>query len=300
MSRNERSSGSREDRSSNKSSSGRQGGAGKSKSHARGNAPVNRDEKDPKGMARGNAPVKKKQGAKDDGIRLNKYIANSGVCSRRDADIYIAAGNITVNGQVVTEMGRKVQLKDEVKFDGRRIKPEKPEYILLNKPKGFFVTGSLEAKNRTVMDLIANASKSKLDPVGKLDTQSTGLILFTNDGTLAKNLANPKNGIRQIYHLELDKDLAFEDLQKIKEGVKLEDGTAKVTEVSYVENKPKREVGLEIKSTKSHLVQRIFKSLGYEIVKLDRVVYGGLTKKDLTRGHWRVLTQQEVINLANI
>jgi 23S rRNA pseudouridine2605 synthase len=301
MSRNDRSSGSRGDRSSNKTSSGRQGGAGRSKSHSRGNAPVSRDEKDPKNISRGNAPVKKKQGAaKSEGIRLNKFVANSGVCSRRDADIYIAAGSVTVNGQVVTEMGHKVQLKDEVKFDGRRIYPEKPEYILLNKPKGFFVTGSLENKNRTVMDLIAGASKSKLDPVGKLETQSTGLLLFTNDGTMAKNLANPKNGIRQIYHIELDKDLAYDDLQKIKEGVKLEDGTAKVTEVSYVENKPKREIGLEIKSTKPHIVQRIFKSLGYEIVKLDRVVYGGLTKKDLTRGHWRVLSKQEVINLSNI
>jgi 23S rRNA pseudouridine2605 synthase len=302
MSRNDRSSGSRGDRSSNKTSSGRQGGAGRTKSHSRGNAPVSRDEKDPKNLSRGNAPVKKKQGGagKSEGMRLNKYIANSGICSRRDADIYIAAGNVTVNGKVVIEMGHKVQISDEVKFDGRRVNPEKPEYILLNKPKGFYVTGSLEKKNRTVMDLVANASKSKLTPVGKLDTQATGLLLFTNDGTLAKNLANPKNGIRQIYHLELDKDLAYDDLQKIKEGVNLEDGTAKVTEVSYVENKPKREVGLEIKSTKAHIVQRIFKSLGYEIVKLDRVVYGGLTKKDLTRGHWRVLSQQEVINLSNL
>lgn len=300
MSRNDRSSGSREDRSSGKSS-GRQGGADRSKSHSRGNAPVNRDEKDPKSMSRGNAPVKKKPAEKkSEGIRLNKYVANSGVCSRRDADIYIAAGNITVNGKVVTEMGHKVQLKDEVKFDGRKILPEKPEYILLNKPKGFFVTGSLEKKNKTVMDLIAGASKSKLDPVGRLDTQASGLILFTNDGTLAKNLASPKNGIRQIYHIELDKELSYDDLQKIKEGVKLEDGTAKITEISYIENKPKREVGLEIKSTKSHIVQRIFKSLDYEIVKLDRVVYGGLTKKDLTRGHWRVLTKQELINLSNI
>ncbi|NJW53097.1 pseudouridine synthase [Salinimicrobium oceani] len=301
MSRNDRSSGSRGDRSSGKTYGGRQGGGERSKSHSRGNAPVNRNEKDPKNMSRGNAPVKNKPAAaKAEGIRLNKYVANSGVCSRRDADIYIAAGSVTVNGQVVTEMGHRVQLKDEVKFDGRRIYPEKPEYVLLNKPKGFYVTGSLEKKNRTVMDLIANASKSKLDPVGKLDTQATGLLLFTNDGAMAKNLSNPKNGIRQIYHIELDKDLAYDDLQKIKEGVNLEDGTAKVTEVSYVENKPKREVGLEIRSTKAHIVQRIFKSLGYEVVKLDRVVYGGLTKKDLTRGHWRTLSKQEVINLSNI
>ena len=299
MSRNDRSSGSRGDRSSGKVSSGRQDGAGRSKSHSRGNAPVNRDEKDPKNISRGNAPVKKKQ-AGDDLMRLNKYVANSGVCSRRDADIYIAAGNITVNGKVVTEMGYKVKITDEVKFDGRRINPEKPEYVLLNKPRGFFVTGSLENKNRTVMDLIANASKSKLDPVGKLDTQATGLILFTNDGALAKKLANPKSGIRQIYHIELDSDLSFEDLKKIEEGVNLEDGVAKVTEISYIENKPKKEVGLEIRSTKQHIVQRIFKSLGYEIVKLDRVVYGGLTKKDLGRGHWRVLNKQELINLSNL
>src|SRR5690606_23937229 len=274
----------------------------RTKSHARGNAPVNREEKEAKNSTRGNAPLKKKQGGagKSEGIRLNKYVANSGVCSRRDADIYIAAGSVTVNGKVVTEMGHKVQLTDEVRFDGRRILPEKPEYVLLNKPKGFFVTGSLEKKNRTVMDLIANASKSKLDPVGKLDTQATGLILFTNDGALAKNLSNPKSGIRQIYHVELDKDLAYDDLQKIKEGITLEDGVVKVTEVSYVENKPKREVGLELRSTKPHIVQRIFKSLNYEVVKLDRVVYGGLTKKDLGRGHWRVLTKQEIINLSNL
>ncbi len=299
MSRNDRPSGSRGDRSSGNARSGRQGGSGRKESHSRGNAPVGRNEKDSKSMSRGNAPVKRKEGGADL-MRLNKYVANSGVCSRRDADIYIAAGNVTVNGKVVTEMGYKVKVTDEVKFDGRRINPEKPEYVLLNKPKGFFVTGSLEKKNRTVQDLIANASKSKLDPVGKLDTQATGLILFTNDGALAKKLGNPKNGIRQIYHVELDKDLDYEDLQKIKEGVNLEDGVANVTEISYVENKPKREIGLEIKSTKPHIVQRIFKSQGYEIVKLDRVVFGGLTKKDLGRGHWRVLTKQEIINLSNL
>ncbi|MGB7786324.1 MAG: pseudouridine synthase [Salinimicrobium sp.] len=301
MSRNDKPGGSRGDRSNKgRTESGRQGGKSRSKSHARGNAPVNRNEKDGKQMGRGNAPVKKSQG-QSELMRLNKYIANSGICSRRDADIFIAAGNVTVNGKVVTEMGYKVQLNDEVKFDGRRINPEKPEYVLLNKPKGFYVTGSLEKKNRTVMDLVANASKAKLDPVGKLDTQSTGLLLFTNDGALAKKLANPKNGIRQIYHVELDKDLDYEDLQKIKEGgVTLEDGTVKVTEASYVENKPKREIGLELRSTRNHVVQRMFKSLGYEVVKLDRVVFGGLTKKDLPRGHWRVLSKQELINLNNL
>lgn len=292
---------SRGDKSESKRS-GRQGGGERKKSSSRGNASIKKTESAGKSMSRGNAPVKKNSSVpeKKEGIRLNKYVANSGMCSRRDADIYIAAGNVTVNGKVVTEMGQRVKLTDEVKFDGRRIKPEKPEYILLNKPKGFYVTGSLEKNNRTVMDLVANASKAKLDPIGKLDTQSTGLLLFTNDGTLAKKLANPRSGIRQIYHLELNKELTYEDLKKIKEGINLEDGPVKVTDVSYVEDRPKREVGIEINSTRNHIVQRIFKSLNYEIVKLDRVVYGGLTKKDLPRGHWRVLSKQELINLNNI
>lgn len=291
---------SRTDHSSEKKQSGRQGGGGRKKSHARGNAPINKTESADKSMSRGNAPVKKKQGEKSEGIRLNKYVANSGICSRRDADIYISAGNVTVNGKVVTEMGHKVKLTDEVKFDGRKILPEKPEYVLLNKPSGFFTTGNLENNSKTVMDLVANASKSKLEPVGKLDRNTSGLLLFTNDGNLAVNLAKPKNGIRQLYHVELNKDLAFDDMQKIKDGLKLEDGPVKITEISYIENKPKREVGLELKSTKAHIVQRIFKSLDYEIVKLDRVVYGGLTKKDLPRGTWRVLTKQEIINLQNL
>lgn len=291
---------SRTDKSSDKKYSGRQGGGERKKSPARGNAPLNKSDSAGKTTARGNAPVNKQQGKKTEGIRLNKYISNSGICSRRDADIYISAGNVTVNGKVITEMGYKVKLSDEVKFDGRRVNPEKPEYILLNKPKGFFVTGSLEKKNRTVMDLVANASKSKLDPVGKLDTQASGLLLLTNDGTLAKNLANPKSGVRQIYHLELDKELSHDDLQKIRDGVTLEDGLVKVTDISYVENRSKREVGIELRSTKNHIVQRIFKKMGYEIVKMDRVVYADLTKKDLPRGHWRVLSKQELINLGNL
>lgn len=291
---------SRGDKSSNNKYGGRQGGGERRQSHSRGNAPVGKNQSAGKSMARGNAPVPTDKGDKKEGMRLNKYISNSGICSRRDADIYIGAGNVTVNGKVVTEMGYRVQATDEVKFDGRKVVPEKPEYVLLNKPKGFFTTGSLEKNNRTVMDLIANASKSKLDPVGKLDRNTSGLLLFTNDGTLSKKLAKPRNGIRQIYHIELDKDLAYEDLQKIKEGITLEDGLVKVTDISYVENRPKREIGMELKSTKAHIVQRIFKSQGYEIVNLDRVIYGGLTKKDLPRGHWRILTKQELINLQNI
>ena len=233
------------------------------------------------------------------GMRLNKYIANAGICSRRDADIYIAAGSVRVNGEVVTEMGHKVKLTDEVKFDGRRISPERKEYVLLNRPSGFYVTGSLERNNRTVMDLIANASNSKLDPVGKLETSTTGLLLFTNDGTMAKSLGSTKTRVRQIYHVTLNKNLDQEDLDRIQDGkVILEDGKVIVDEISYVDNKPKREVGIELQSTKPHIVQRTFKKLGYEIEKLDRVVFGGLTKKDLPRGRYRHLTKQEVINLG--
>lgn len=234
------------------------------------------------------------------GMRLNKYIANSGMCSRRDADIYIASGNVQVNGKTVTEMGYKVKLSDEVKFDGRRINPEKKEYVLLNKPSGVYVTGSLEKGNKTVMHLIANASKSRLAPVGNLETSTSGLLLFTNDGTLAKNLAMSKNGIRQIFHVELDKNLKTVDLEKIREGISLEDGMARIDEISYVEGQPKRQVGIELKSTKPKIVQRLFKKRGYEVIKLDRVVYGGLTKKDLPRGRYRHLTKQEVINLGMI
>lgn len=277
---------SRNDKSSGGKRSGRQGGSGSKKSSARGNAPFKKQ---------GGA---KKQPAKSDGIRLNKYIANSGICSRRDADIFIASGNVTVNGNIVTEMGYRVKLSDEVKFDGRSITPEKPEYVLLNKPAGFYTTGSTEKGGRTVMDIMSKASKAKLDPIGKLDTQAMGLLLFTNDGALAKKLAKPKNGIRQIYHVQLNKPLEQEDMEKIRKGVFLDKGKLQVDEVSYVTDRPKNEIGLELRSIKPHIVQRLFKSLNYEVVKLDRVVFGPLTKKDLPRGRFRQLNQQEIINLG--
>lgn len=272
---------------------------GKGKTSRTGNS-KDKGKRKPKSTGEKKIAVDKQVKNPEAGMRLNKYISNSGICSRRDADIYISAGNVRVNGEVVTEMGYKVQLTDEVKFDGRRITPEKKEYILLNKPSGFYVTGSLERNNRTVMDLVANASKSKISPVGKLDTSTMGLLLFTNDGTMAKNLANPKNGIRQIYHVELNKNLDQEDLEKIREGVVLEDGKVNVNDINYVDNQPKRQVGIELKTTRTHIVQRLFKKMGYEIVRLDRVVYGGLTKKDLTRGRFRQLSKQEVINLGMI
>lgn len=283
---------SRNEKSSGKSSSTRKDGGDRKKSVAHGNAPIKKQSK-----GKPEAKSASKTAPKSDGIRLNKYIANSGMCSRRDADIFIAAGNVTVNGKPVTEMGYKVKLSDDVKFDGIKVNPEKPEYIVLNKPRGFYTTGSLEKGSKTVMDLISKATKGKVVPVGKLDRQASGLLLFTNDGTLEKQLGKPKNGIRQIYHVELTKPVQPEDLDKIRNGVTLEDGKVKVQEVSFIENRPHNEVGIETNSVKPHVVQRIFKSLGYEVEKLDRVVFGGITKKDLPRGNWRVLTKQEIINL---
>jgi 23S rRNA pseudouridine2605 synthase len=268
-------------------SSGRQGGTFRKKSYARGNAPI-RKRSEPQ------------KPANPDLIRLNKYVANSGVCSRRDADIYIAAGNITVNGKPVTEMGYKVKLTDEVKFDGRLLNPEKKEYVLLNKPKDFSTTVRDEKGRRNVAGLISNASKATLLPIDKMDKNATGLLLFTNDGDMTKRLKNPKNGLRKIYHVVLDKELRSADLVKIQEGVVLDEKPVRVHDISFIDDAPKREVGIEIYSSKNKVVERIFEHLEYEVVKIDRVVYGGLTKKDLPRGHWRYLTEQEVINLGMI
>lgn len=258
--------------------------------------------KDSKSFAKGPKKISsqkpKPQVSDPDLIRLNRYVANSGVCSRRDADTYIAAGNVTVNGKTITEMGHKVKRSDIVKFDGRLLNPQKKEYVLLNKPKNFITTTSDERGRRTVMELISKASKSRLLPVGRLDRNTTGLLLFTNDGDLAKKLTHPKHGVRKIYHVELNKSLRAEDLKKIKEGLILDDGPLKVDEVSYITGSPKKEVGIEIHSGKNRIVRRIFEHLEYDVIKLDRVIFAGLTKKDLPRGHWRHLTKQEVINLG--
>ncbi|WP_027077089.1 pseudouridine synthase [Maribacter antarcticus] len=278
---------SREDSNRGKKVSGRQGGNFKKNSYARGNAPIKKS----------TAP---KQASDPNSIRLNKYVANSGVCSRRDADIYIAAGNITVNGKPITEMGYKVKLIDEVKFDGRLLNPVKKEYVVLNKPKDFSTTIRDEKGKRHVSGLISNASKSKLLPVDKLDKEDTGLLVFTNDGDLTKRLKSPINGLRKIYHLVLDRDLISADLQKIKEGVTVDEKVVRVQDISYIDNSPKREVGVEIFSSRAKILERLFKQLDYKIMRLDRVVYGGLTKKDLPRGHWRFLTDQEIINFNMI
>ncbi|PCE65939.1 pseudouridine synthase [Sediminicola luteus] len=246
------------------------------------------------------SPQKKAKGPVPSGIRLNKYIANAGVCSRREADTYITAGSVTVDGKPVTELGYRVQPGEKVRFDGNLLTPEKKEYVLLNKPKGFITTTSDDKGRRTVMELVSSASNNRLLPVGRLDRQTTGLLLFTNDGDLAKVLTHPKHGIRKIYHVELDKNVTSADLRAIREGLTLEDGTVEVDEVSYIANTPKREVGIQIHSGRNRIVRRIFEHLGYEVIKLDRVVFAGLTKKDLPRGHWRFLTKQEVINLGNL
>ncbi|QLE00795.1 rRNA pseudouridine synthase [Galbibacter sp. BG1] len=264
--------------------SGRQGGNAKSKSYARGNSPLK------------NTQSSKQSQLAPNEIRLNKYIANSGVCSRRDADIYIASGNVTVNGKVVTEMGYKVQLTDEVKFDGRAINPEKKAYVLLNKPKGFVTAKSIEKGKKTVMELVANATKSRILPVGMLERNSTGLMLFTNDLELSKKLTQGP-GFRKIYHVTLDKSFKHEDLHKVREGIVIEDKEVKVEEISFIEGGNKNEVGVKIYSNRNKIVTKIFKELDYEIIKIDRVAYDGLTKKDIPRGTWRHLTNQEVINL---
>ena len=232
-----------------------------------------------------------------DTIRLNKYIANSGICSRREADELITQGLVEVNGKVVTEMGYQVQKTDRVVFDGQSITPEKPVYVLLNKPKGYISTTKDEKARKTVMDLVANASPYRLFPVGRLDRQTTGLILLTNDGHLTKKLTHPSFGVKKIYHVTLDRKLSVEDLRTIAEGVRLEEGVAEVDSISYIEGKPKNEIGIEIHIGWNRVVRRIFKKMGYEVEALDRVIFAGLTKKNIKRGHWRILTEMEVNNL---
>ncbi len=275
---------SREGNSQRGKSSGRQGGKPRSRSTGHGGARMKKKAAGPRKIS------------DSDEIRLNKFVANSGICSRREADLYIQTGSVWVNGKPVTEMGYKVKLTDEVKFDGRLITPEKKEYILLNKPKGFVTTTSLE-KNRTVMQLVANASRAKLKPVGRLERNTTGLLLFTNDVDLEKKLTNYDSGIRKIYHVELDRNLKFEDLEKIKTGVKLEEGYIQTDDISYIEGASKKEVGIQLQSSKNNIIHKLFEHFSYDVIKLDRVIFGGLTKKDLPRGHWRKLTEQEVINL---
>lgn len=240
---------------------------------------------------------KKKTQKPSEGIRLNKFIAHAGICSRREADMHIKIGSVKVNNKVMTEMGYKVKPTDEVQFDGQRLQAEKPTYVLLNKPKGFITTTRDEKGRKTVMDLVANATKARIVPVGRLDRPTTGLLLFTNDGDLAKKLTHPSTGVKKLYHVVLDKNVSGQHLQSIKAGIKLDDGSIKADEVSYVQGASKREVGIALHSGRNRIVRRIFESLGYEVITLDRVLFAGLTKKDLPRGHWRHLSQTEVQHL---
>ncbi|MFK7783019.1 pseudouridine synthase [Psychroserpens sp.] len=284
-----------------------QGGSGKGKPSGRGSSkPTNkrsgrkRDNTKSNNFSKENSPNKKQKqvskSSSSDEIRLNKYIANSGICSRRDADMHISIGSVTVNGKVVTEMGYKVKLDDEVKFDGARINPEKKTYVLLNKPKGFATTTS-ESKGRTVMDLVANATNARIKPIGRLGRNSTGLLLFTNDDVIVKKFTNSKNGVERLFEIELDKNLKYEDLKKIQEGIRLHGKLVSVEEVSYIEDAPKSKIGLKIKNTGNTILHTIFDHLKYDIIRVDCVAIGHLTKKDLPRGHWKHLSSQELNTL---
>lgn len=227
-------------------------------------------------------------------IRLNKFLANAGVCSRRDADKYIEAGVVTVNGQVVTELGAKVLRTDEVKFHDNAVKIEKKVYVLLNKPKGYVTTSEDPQNRKTVMDLVVNACPERIYPVGRLDRNTTGVLLLTNDGELASKLTHPKFLKKKIYHVTTDQNVSAADIQQIAEGVTLEDGEIKADAVEYAHPTDKKQVGIEIHSGKNRIVRRIFESMGYHVVKLDRVYFAGLTKKNVRRGDWRYLTEKEV------
>ena len=227
-------------------------------------------------------------------IRLNKFLANAGVCSRREADEFITAGVVSVNGEVVTELGTKIKRGDEVKFHDQAVSIERKIYVLLNKPKDTVTTSDDPQARRTVMDLVKGACSERIYPVGRLDRNTTGVLLLTNDGDLASKLTHPKYLKKKIYHVHLDKNLTKADMEQIAAGIQLDDGEIQADAISYTDDFKKDEVGIEIHSGKNRIVRRIFESLGYKVVKLDRVFFAGLTKKGLRRGEWRYLTEQEV------
>ena len=227
-------------------------------------------------------------------LRLNKFLANAGVCSRREADEFIQAGVVTVNGEVVTELGTKILRTDEVKFHDTPVSLEKKVYVLLNKPKDYVTTSDDPQQRKTVMDLVKDVCPERIYPVGRLDRNTTGVLLLTNDGDLASKLTHPKFLKKKVYHVHLDKNLTAHDMQQISEGITLEDGEIKADAVAYADERDKSQVGIEIHSGKNRIVRRIFESLGYRVTKLDRVQFAGLTKKNLRRGDWRFLTEKEV------
>ena len=227
-------------------------------------------------------------------IRLNKYMANAGICSRREADEYITDGKVSVNGTVVTELGTKITRSDVVEYDGKVVTPEKKCYVLLNKPKDCVTTSDDPNGRTTVLDVVKNACQERIYPVGRLDRNTTGVLLLTNDGDLASKLTHPKFVKKKIYHVWTDKDITEEDMQRIADGIELEDGEIHADAISYVSENDRNQAGIEIHSGRNRIVRRIFEHLGYRVTKLDRVYFAGLTKKNLPRGRWRYLTQEEV------
>jgi 23S rRNA pseudouridine2605 synthase len=234
--------------------------------------------------------------AQEGPVRLNRYIANSGVCSRREADNLIRMGVITVNGNVITELGYKVNPGDQVRYEGKLLTAEKPVYILMNKPKGYLTTTRDPRERDTVMSLIGNAVRQRIYPVGRLDRNTTGLLLLTNDGELAEKLSHPSHNVKKIYKVELDRPISVADFDQLVKGVQLEEGRAKADDAAIVSD-DRKTIGLELHIGWNRVVRRIFEALGYEVRKLDRTMYAGLDKRDLPRGKWRYLTPQEVIRL---
>ena len=230
-------------------------------------------------------------------LRLNKFLANAGVCSRREADDFIKAGVVTVNGVVVTELGTKVFRTDEIHFHDQLVSLERKVYVLLNKPKDYVTTSDDPQSRKTVLDLVKNCCKERIYPVGRLDRKTTGVLLFTNDGELATKLTHPKFLKKKIYHVHLDKNCTISDIKQLSEGIQLEDGEIHADAISYASDTDKKQVGIEIHSGKNRIVRRMFEALGYRVLKLDRVMFAGLTKKGLRRGDWRFLTEQEVAML---
>jgi len=230
-------------------------------------------------------------------IRLNRFIAHSGICSRRQADDYIKAGLVSINGKVVTEMGMKVKPEDVVKYNGETIRSERKVYILLNKPKNYVTTLEDEENRKTVMELIRDACPERVYPVGRLDRNTTGVMLLTNDGELTGKLTHPRYNKKKIYHVFLDKNLKKEDLKSVAEGITLEDGPIAPDAITYIDPAKKSEVGIEIHSGRNRIVRRIFEYFGYNVIRLDRVYFAGLTKKNLARGKWRFLTEKEIYAL---
>lgn len=238
---------------------------------------------------------------KTEGVRLNKYIANAGVCSRRDADKLIEGGKISVNGKIVKEMGVKIYPTDKVLYKGKKLKNEKFVYVLLNKPKGFITTMHDPEGRKTVMSLVKHACEERIYPVGRLDRNTTGLLLFTNDGEVAKKLTHPRHRVKKIYHVELSEPLEIEDFNKIKKGLILEDGKIEVDQLEYIDDgKDKSKIGVEIHSGRNRIVRRIFESLEYKVVKLDRIYFAGLTKKNISRSRWKFLSEEEISYLKRI